>query len=163
MNWKCWIQGFVVAVMLTGTISMAAEPERANRSNTINPNNDASMPASTHVRSSYVIGATVKNMQGDKLGDIKELVFDVPTGKITYAALDFGGFLGIGDKLFAVPWNQLQERQDKDGNVHFVMNATKERLQNAPGFDKNHWPDFADQEFGRNVTNYYAPKDNNAK
>jgi sporulation protein YlmC with PRC-barrel domain len=149
--------------MLTGTITMAAEPERANRSNTINPNSDASMPASTHVRSSYVIGATVKNMQGDKLGDIKELVFDVPTGKITYAALDFGGFLGIGDKLFAVPWNQLQERQDKDGNVHFVMNVTKTRLQNAPGFDKNHWPDFADQEFGRSVTNYYAPQDNNAK
>ena len=99
-----------------------------------------------------LIGDTVINMQDEKLGKIEDIMLDVETGRVAYAVLSFGGFLGVGDKLFAVPWQSFQIDRDKK---RFVLDVDKERLQNAPGFDKDDWPDSADQEFLTSIYDYY--------
>lgn len=91
-------------------------------------------------RASKIIGTTVKNANGDKLGDIKELVVNPESGQVVYAVVSYGGVLGLGDKLFAVPWKALLWTQDKE---HYILNIDKTTLKNAPGFDKTHWPDSA--------------------
>jgi sporulation protein YlmC with PRC-barrel domain len=86
----------------------------------------------------------VLDPRGNALGDIKEIMIDVTSGRVAYAVLSFGGFLGLGDKLFAIPWSML--KLDPARHV-FVLDVTKEQLEEAEGFDKNHWPDFAQESF----------------
>ena len=90
------------------------------------------------LRASELIGMTVLGNDGKKLGDIKDLVIDPEEGGIQYAVLDFGGFAGIGDKYFAVPWEALQLDQM---NNKLSLDVHKKDLKNAPGFDKKNWPD----------------------
>ncbi len=100
-------------------------------------------------------GDRVRNAAGEDLGKIEEIMLDLLSGRIAYAVLSFGGFLGIGDKLFAVPWDQLQVDEE---NHEFVLNVDKERLENAPGFDKDNWPDMADPDWGTQVYSHYGSK-----
>jgi PRC-barrel domain len=100
-------------------------------------------------------GDDVVNAQGEDLGVIKSIMIDVPSGRVAYAVLSSGGFLGIGDKLFAIPWNALTLDAD---NKCFVLNIDKERLKNAPGFDKDHWPSMADQRWATEVHSYYQTR-----
>ena len=100
-----------------------------------------------------VIGDKVVNPQGENLGKIEEVMLDIHDDRIAYAVLSFGGFLGLGDKLFAVPWQALK----LDATNHrFILDESKERLMNAPGFDKDHWPNMADRSFGTKVYDYYS-------
>jgi sporulation protein YlmC with PRC-barrel domain len=89
-------------------------------------------------RASKIIGTKVKDTKGDKLGDIKDLVLDPESGQVVYAVVTFGGVLGVGNKLFAVPWKALHWTRDKE---YYVLDLDKETLKKAPGFDKKHWPD----------------------
>ncbi len=98
-------------------------------------------------------GNDVYNKEDEDLGDIKEIMLDVPTGRVAYAVLSFGGFLGMGDKLFAVPWTALQL---DTVNKRFVLDVSKERLKQAPGFDKDAWPDMADPGWVKGVHAYYG-------
>lgn len=101
-----------------------------------------------------IAGTNVVNPQGEDLGAIEDLMIDLEgPGSIQYAVLSFGGFLGIGDKLFAIPFEQLQADRD---NERFVLNVDKERLKDAPGFDKDDWPNFADPRFQETIHSYYA-------
>lgn len=100
-----------------------------------------------------LIGNDVRNHKEEDLGDIKEIMLDVPNGRIAYAVLSFGGFLGMGDKLFAVPWEALKLDTE---NECFVLNVEKERLENAPGFDPDRWPDMADSTWQNEVHSYYG-------
>ena len=102
---------------------------------------------------STITGDPVVNPQGEDLGKIEDLVLDVDSGRVAYAVLSFGGFLGMGDKLFAMPWQSLQ----LDGDNHrFILDVAKDRLENAPGFDKDHWPNMADRTWGSSVYKYYG-------
>jgi sporulation protein YlmC with PRC-barrel domain len=98
-------------------------------------------------------GDEVINREGEKLGTIEGIMLDVPMGRIAYAVLSSGGFLGIGDKLFAIPWAALTLDTD---NKCFILDASKERLEHAPGFDKDHWPTMADQAWAAHVHRYYV-------
>lgn len=100
-------------------------------------------------------GDKVINTQGENLGEIKSIMIDVPTGQVAYAVLSSGGFLGIADKLFAIPWNALTLDADEKC---FVLDIDKERLNNAPGFDKDHWPAMADQRWATEVHSYYQSR-----
>ncbi len=102
-----------------------------------------------------MIGDTVKNPKGEDLGDVKELMLDMRTGRVAYAVLSFGGFLGFGDKLFAIPWDALAVDEDDHA---FILNINKEKLENAPGFDKDNWPNSAAYEAGwlNEVYDYYG-------
>lgn len=100
-----------------------------------------------------LMGEDVYGDQDEYLGDIKEIMLDMRNGKVAYAVLSFGGFLGLGEKLFAVPWNVLKL---DTVNKRFVLNVSKDRLKNAPGFDKDNWPDMADQTWINEVNSYYG-------
>ncbi|MDP3531429.1 PRC-barrel domain-containing protein [Methylicorpusculum sp.] len=89
-------------------------------------------------KASKIIGTPVKNPNGDNLGNIKELVIDPWSGKVIYAVLSSGGVLGMGDKLFIVPWKALNWPLNKE---YYVLDLSKSTLTSAPGFDKKHWPD----------------------
>lgn len=97
-------------------------------------------------------GDKVVNLQGEDLGEIEHIMLDVPSGRIAYAVLSFGGVMGIGDKLFAIPWEALTLDADRHC---FVLDIDQERLRNAPGFDKDHWPSMADRNWGEQVYSYY--------
>lgn len=102
-----------------------------------------------------VIGCNVVNAQHENLGKIEDLVLDAGAGRIAYAVLSFGGFLGMDDKYFAIPWNAFRfESAEKRA----VLNLDKKRLENAPGFDKNNWPDMANQKWGADIYNHYGYK-----
>jgi sporulation protein YlmC with PRC-barrel domain len=97
-------------------------------------------------------GDDIVNAAGDKLGTLEHIMIDVPSGRVAYGVLSFGGFLGMGDKLFAIPWSAL--RIDPP-NHRFIFDVDKETLQNAPGFDKDNWPSMADETWARDVHTYY--------
>ena len=98
---------------------------------------------------------SVKNKLGEDLGSVKEIMIDTPSGRVAYAVLSFGGFLGFGDKLFAIPWEVLTVDEDRKC---LVLDADKATLEKAPGFDKDHWPDMADSRWGTQVYTYYGRK-----
>lgn len=102
-------------------------------------------------KASDVIGANVENAEGENLGEIEDLAVDSRTGQIRYAVLSFGGFLGIGDKLFAVPWTAFTKQDENT----FVLHTGKDRLENAPGFEKDKWPNMASQQWGSEVHAFY--------
>lgn len=99
-----------------------------------------------------LIGDEVKNAQDENLGELKEIMIDLPTGKVAYGVLSFGGFLGMGDKYFAIPWDTLKVDQD---NKCIRLNVDKEKLKNAPGFDKDDWPDMSDPNWHSLIDSYY--------
>ncbi len=99
-----------------------------------------------------LIGNSVKNDRKESLGTIEDFMLDLRTGKVAYAILSFGGFLGLGDKLFAVPWSAMT--LDMLEHV-FILNVPRERLKEAPGFDKDNWPDIADKQWQQEVFGFY--------
>jgi sporulation protein YlmC with PRC-barrel domain len=115
------------------------------------------MPAVAHHQSvlpvAAVVGNAVHNPYGENLGVIKEIVVDLTHGRIAYAVLAFGGFLGFGDKLFAVPWSALSYTASDET---FTLKVTREQLEQAPGFDKEHWPDLADRAWAGEVHYHYG-------
>jgi sporulation protein YlmC with PRC-barrel domain len=107
----------------------------------------------TLLSASTITGDDVYNLQEEELGTIEDVMLDMDEGKIRYAVLASGGFLGMGDRLFAVPWKALQ--LDKE-NHRFTLDVDAERLKNAPGFDKDQWPNMADAKWNSTVESYYA-------
>ena len=104
------------------------------------------------LKASNLIGAKVQDTEGKKLGDIKDLVIDPLEGDIEYVVLDFGGFLGIGDKYFAVPWEAMRLSENQK---YLVLDVSKKDLKHAPGFSKDQWPDMSNQEWIMTVYEYY--------
>lgn len=111
------------------------------------------------LRARDISGTRVENAQGENLGNIEDLVIDVDAGRIAYAVLSFGGFLGLGDKNFAIPMEALRLSHRDGGltsNRVFILNVDKDRLKNAPGFDKDNWPNMSDRTWGNDVYSYYG-------
>lgn len=98
------------------------------------------------VRASKIIGINVKNKANEDLGSINDIVIDPMDGRLVYAAVSMGGFLGVGDKLFAVPWEALECRE-VDGEHVAILDVDKKRMENAQGFDEDHWPDMASAQW----------------
>ena len=100
-----------------------------------------------------LIGDKVKNEQGKDLGKIDELMIDLSTGHVAYAVLSFGGFMGFGDKLFAVPWKSLHLDADDHS---FILNVDQEVLSASDGFDHDDWPDMSDRDWGGRIHSKYS-------
>lgn len=109
----------------------------------------------TTLSASTINGTDVVNLAGENLGDIKELMINVDNGRIEYAVLSFGGFLGIGDKLFAIPWEAFSIDKAKE---QVILNANKEKLKSSPGFDKGNWPSHATHDYLTKVYSHYGYK-----
>jgi sporulation protein YlmC with PRC-barrel domain len=104
---------------------------------------------------STLAGDSVRNAAGEDLGTIDEIMIDIPTGRVAYAVLSFGGFLGMGNKLFAVPWSALKVDED---DKCFILNIDKATIEAAPGFDKENWPNMSDTTWGSEISSYYHVK-----
>lgn len=100
-----------------------------------------------------LLGNDVYNDKGESLGEIREFMIDMASGRIAYAVLSFGGLLGMGGKLFAVPWSALTL---DTLNKRFTLNVPKDTLKDAPGFDKDHWPAMSDQTWAAGVHKFYG-------
>jgi sporulation protein YlmC with PRC-barrel domain len=105
--------------------------------------------------SSSICSDHVKNAAGEDLGKIEDLMIDLHSGRIAYAVLSFGGFLKMGNKLFAIPWEAL--KVDPINKV-FILHLDKSQLENATGFDKDNWPNMADPTFGSTLYRHYGLK-----
>jgi hypothetical protein len=108
------------------------------------------------VWASKVIGEAVVNRKDESLGKIHELVIDAREGRLAYAVLSFGGFIGMGNKLFAVPWTAFEFSNTEN---KLIFDVDKKKLEAAPGFDKDaKWPDFADRSWGDDIHRFYGRK-----
>jgi sporulation protein YlmC with PRC-barrel domain len=100
-----------------------------------------------------LIGDKVVNAAGDDLGEIKEIMLDMQTGQVAYAVLAFGGLFGMGEKLFAVPWQAFHIDTEHE---RMLLNVEKERLRDAPGFNKENWPDMDDIAWANSLHSFYG-------
>lgn len=103
--------------------------------------------------SSSLDNEKVKNAQGEDLGNIKDIMINTERGQVQYYVLSFGGVLGMGDKLFAIP---PQAVAVDTAQKCFVLNVDKDVLKNAPGFDKDDWPNMADETFRDEIYGHYG-------
>lgn len=136
-------------------------------------------------KANEVIGKEVVNRQGEQLGHIRELAIDGNTGQVAYAVLEFDRLTDLRDKLFAVPWTALEPKreagqvrtpaeeqaardrlragkedetwfmEDEKDAKEFVLNVSKEKLAQAPGFDRDKWPEMANPQWGGEVHKFY--------
>jgi len=119
------------------------------------PTSGGSGPGPELMGADTLNGNDVYNQKDEDLGDIKEIMLNMHTGRISYAVLSFGGFLSLGEKLFAVPWEALKL---DTVNKRFVLNVDKDRLKSAPGFDKDNWPNMADTVWAEGINSFYGIK-----
>jgi len=96
------------------------------------------------VTGSSILGEKVVNTNGEKLGNIKDIMIDTSSGRVTYAVLSFGGFLGMIEKLFAIPLESFQLSPKRDC---FVLDISEEKLETVEEFDKENWPRQPQPEF----------------
>jgi sporulation protein YlmC with PRC-barrel domain len=113
------------------------------------------------IAASALDGDEVINAQGDSLGHVKDIMIDVEAHRIAYYVLSFGGILGMGDKLFAIPpeaMTLVDEKKDFRYNdtKNFILNVAPELLEKAEGFDKDNWPNMADSAFRNKLYEYYG-------
>ena len=94
------------------------------------------------VKSANIVGTRVVNRMNEDMGNVEDIVIDVLTGRIVHAVLSFGGFLGLGEKLYAVPWKAL--RYVKEMKV-YVLNVDRDQIELGPSFDKGAWPQLTDE------------------
>lgn len=104
-------------------------------------------------RGSKIIGANLRDTKDKKIGEIKDLMLDSARGEIAYAVVSFDGVTGSGRKYHAIPWQVLQPAE---GGRYYVLNADRETLSQAPGFDRKNWPDMADQKWSADIDRYWT-------
>jgi sporulation protein YlmC with PRC-barrel domain len=117
--------------------------ETDNRTGVNHEGDDANSPVS-RLTATSITGDTVENPAGEKLGTIDNLMINIQTSAVEYAVIEFGSILGIGGKLFSIPFSELKINPDKK---IFVLDRDKDFLEKLPGFDKHHWPDTNDHYY----------------
>jgi hypothetical protein len=110
-------------------------------------------PEATLLRGQFLFTYRVKSPQGEALGKIEEIMIDMELGRVAYAILSFGGFLGLGNKWVPVPWDALALQPDEKS---LVLNIEKEKLQKAPNFEPATLPDLANRQWGAVIHAYYG-------
>ncbi|GAB3548989.1 hypothetical protein GCM10027343_30150 [Noviherbaspirillum agri] len=143
-------------VFLWVTLPATAQNATPTKERTGAPTPSASQTAKQQqetLRGSKIIGSSVRDLKDKKIGEIKDLVLDGGRGEVAYAVVSFGGVMGVGKKYHAIPWQALKPSDD---GKHYVLNADKETIAQAPGFDKGNWPDMADQKWATDIDRYWS-------
>jgi PRC-barrel domain len=104
------------------------------------------------ISSDKVEGTAVYNRQGEKLGSIHSVMIDKVSGKVAYAVMSFGGFLGIGDRYHPLPWSVLTYDTGQGG---YAVDLDRSMLEGAPSYSASEMPDWSDPEWSRKVQDYY--------
>jgi sporulation protein YlmC with PRC-barrel domain len=158
-RWKISSTAAIAVLVLSGSAIgqeiKAASGDQAPTIVTVSHNPDDFRMAPRWQKANDLINKKVTNSGSENLGKLEDIVFDPNSGRILYGVLSFGGFLGMGDKLFAIPWQSLQLSADSNA---FTLNVDKDRLKDAPGFDKSQWPNFADEQWATTTFKYYNQK-----
>ena len=128
--------------------------DTATRIDSVQSLTEATGPGAALMSASTLTGFNIVNLAGETLGDVEELMVDLAHGTVAYAVMSSGGFLGIGEKLFAIPWRAL--RLDSERRA-FVLDVQKSHFDNAPGFESTHWPTQLNggEAWHRDVHDYY--------
>ena len=141
---------FKIKFKIMNTIDKSYEIDNRSGQNHEGPN--ANHPVK-RLTATSIIGDTVENYEGENLGNIEDLMINLQTGEVEYAVIEYGSFLGLGGKMFAIPFNELELDENREC---FIISRDVEYLKNAPGFDQNHWPDTNDHtEYLKQVNQYY--------
>lgn len=111
------------------------------------------------VKTTSVVGVNVKSIDKATLGKIEDIMIDKLSGNVRYVVLSFGGILGLGEKLFALPWRAISYSPEEEA---FIVKYDKEIFKEAPGFSKDHWPDMADPMWEKTIQAYYKKYDKTA-
>ncbi|MBN3760544.1 PRC-barrel domain-containing protein [Burkholderia sp. Ac-20365] len=141
---------------------------------TLDPNTQASSPSQANPQGAGIVGIGVGDgpgpdvmaasslegtkvitADGEHVGKISDIMLDVRSGRIAYAVLSEGGFLGMGTALHAIPWSALTLNVDEKV---LLVGLMADEIKNSPGFDKDHWPSMADPQWGSSVHEYYRQK-----
>jgi sporulation protein YlmC with PRC-barrel domain len=126
--------------------------EADNRTGANQEGPDANRPVQ-RLTATSIIGDKVENTDGDDLGSINNLMINIHTGRIEYVVLEYGSFLGLGGKLFAIPFSELRLAPDRHV---FILDRNEDYLKSSPGFEKNHWPDTNDHTYFGDVDSYWG-------
>jgi len=113
----------------------------------------STLAAGDIVADHYRVGPLLGTRGTSLVYRVEHIVLDVQLGRIAYAVLTFGGFLGMGEKLFAIPWTAFTFDADRH---RFILNVDRGVLEGAPGFDKKHWPAMADPDWATHLHAYYG-------
>jgi sporulation protein YlmC with PRC-barrel domain len=143
-----WATLFFVFTVVAGFVNTATADDK----------DQTKVAVARNFRSGEIIGMPVFNKDHEKIGKIDDLVVDMKSGEVRYAALSFGGFAGIGSKLFAVPFHSMTfmlGEPNKADSRHFMFDVKKEQLENAPGFETSHWPNVGDPQWGASIDKHY--------
>jgi PRC-barrel domain len=114
---------------------------------------DAVQETGSLIASDKVQGTSVYNTAGDELGSIHDLMIDKPSGKVAYAVMSFGGFLGIGNQYHPLPWSILKYDTNRGG---YVIHLDKQRLQGGPSYEVDQNPDWGDRDYETKIHDYYG-------
>ncbi len=152
-------------LMLTSTQAQQSSGQDRTRSGVADASKLDAKTGGTSVRVSKLIGYNIQNSQGESVGEIKDIVVDPQNGKIKYAAVTYGGFLGVGNKMFAVPFEAFKVQIDPDevgdddiddDDYVLILNVTQQQLEGEKGFDEDHWPNMADRQWAANLDKRYG-------
>jgi len=155
-----WTSGAAIAVL--GVAFLFAAPLKAqnaaDKPSAGTQGGQTRIEAAHDFRSSQIIGMAVRNKNNENIGKIDDLVIDMKAGDVRYAALSFGGFAGIGSKLFAVPLEAMTFKFGDPNKINdrcFILDVTKDQLDNTEGFDSSHWPNVADPKWSASIDKHY--------
>ncbi|MBA2114598.1 PRC-barrel domain-containing protein [Bremerella alba] len=138
----------------------AKKPVVSAEVNTDNKNAEKASRMAVAQRASQLQSITIQNEAGKDLGSVRDIVIDTDRGRVKYVAVAYGGFLGLGSKLFAVPFEAFEHRPEtQDKEAVLLLNLNEETLRKAPGFDADNWPNMASQEFAQAIDKHYADRD----
>ncbi|MDA8746559.1 PRC-barrel domain-containing protein [Rubripirellula amarantea] len=160
-------------VTLGNVMAQDAATQDRYQTNGVNQQTDAgrldSKTSGTNIRVSQLIGYNIQNSRGESVGEINDIVLDSKTGKVRYAAVTYGGFLGVGNKMFAVPFEAFRVQADPDevgdddidsDDYVLVLDVTQQQLEGQQGFDEDSWPNMADSQWAADLDKRYGVKRN---
>ncbi|QBQ99093.1 PRC-barrel domain-containing protein [Paraburkholderia pallida] len=135
---------------------MAINPDSSTGARIVGKGSETAAGPGPYIMAARTLdGDRVFSLDNEEIGKIKDIMLDVERRRVAYAVMSSGGFLGIGDKLLALPWAALTLDTTRKC---FVLNVASERVKTAPGFDKDHWPSMADVGWATTLNEYYGTR-----
>ena len=153
-----------ITVMMTNAPVFAADNAQGSdtkktkmNSSKMYDNYKGTLKGGYSILGSKFIGLNIENPQGENIGEVKDIMLD-STGRVSYVAVSYGGFMGMGDKMYTVPMDAFTFKRDSDSfydNVKLILNVSKEQLKDDKGFDTKNWPDLNDEGYRRDLDKRY--------
>jgi len=158
---KIWLASVIVAASFSPLCAQNPNAAQPAASATQNLNRLDSSTSGQSVRVSKLIGMSIQNSANQNVGQIKDIVIDPSSDRVQYVAVTYGGFLGLGNNLFAVPMQAIQIKQNPNNrdSVMLFLDVTKEQMDGDVGFDENNWPNFSDGKFAGEINRRYKVED----